>query len=291
MCHTGGGNLLSKLTKVEEVSIYMLSDSLGETGEQVVKAAISQFDIQNYEIRKFPYILDIESLKEALAEASMETNCVLFYTLVNQELLGFIKNYCEENNLISVDLLSPLINAIKNFTGLEPNREPGLIRKVDEAYFKRVEAIEFAVQYDDGQDPRGLAKADLVILGISRTSKTPLSMYLANKNIKVANVPLVPESTPPKEIYEIPARRIIGLTNSPLKLNEIREERLKALGLPKGSNYASMERILNEIEFAEKIMKRIGCPIIDVSNKAVEETAEIITSILKKYKIQMSRDK
>lgn len=108
-------------------------------------------------------------------------------------------------------------------------------------------------------------------------------MYLANKNIKVCNVPLVPETKAPQEIFEIPARRIVGLTNSPIKLNEIREERLKALGLPKGSNYASMERILFEIDYAERIMKNIGCPIIDVSNKAVEETAEIIISMLKKY--------
>lgn len=267
----------------------MLSDSLGETGEQVVKAAISQFEIDKYEIKKFSHILDLETLKQALYGASTEANCVIFYTLVNMELLDYIEIYAHENNLVSVDLLSPLINAIKDHTGLMPHREPGAIRKIDEAYFRRVEAIEFAVQYDDGQDPRGLAKADLVILGISRTSKTPLSMYLANKNIKVANVPLVPESKPPKEIYDIPARRVIGLTNSPLKLNEIREERLKALGLPKGSSYASMERILHEIDFAEKIMKRIGCPIIDVSNKAVEETAEIIISLLKKYKVQTPR--
>ena len=272
------------------LSVYIISDSLGETGEQVAKAAISQFELDDYEIKRFPYVLNLKLLSEILKEASNESNAVLFYTLVDKEFIEYIKDFTAESGLIAVDLLSPLIAAIRESTHLEPAREPGTIRKLDEAYFKRVEAIEFAVKYDDGKDPRGLSKADVVILGISRTSKTPLSMYLANKNIKVANVPLVPESVPPKEIYEVPAKRVIGLTNSPTKLNEIREERLKALGLPKGSSYASMERILDEIDYAEKIMKKIGCPIIDVSNKAIEETAELIIRILKRNGIKVFKD-
>ena len=272
------------------LSVYIISDSLGETGEQVAKAAISQFELDDYEIKRFPYVLNLKLLSEILKEASNESNAVLFYTLVDKEFIEYIKDFTAESGLIAVDLLSPLIAAIRESTHLEPAREPGTIRKLDEAYFKRVEAIEFAVKYDDGKDPRGLSKADVVILGISRTSKTPLSMYLANKNINVANVPLVPESVPPKEIYEVPAKRVIGLTNSPTKLNEIREERLKALGLPKGSSYASMERILDEIDYAEKIMKKIGCPIIDVSNKAIEETAELIISILKRNGIKVFKD-
>ncbi|TJX14151.1 kinase/pyrophosphorylase [Tissierella creatinini] len=265
------------------ISIYIISDSIGETGEHIVRAALSQFNLENIKIKKIPFVLTVDYLKSIIDEASENQNSVLFYTLVDNQLIEFVENYSKVKNLVSVDLISPVIKTISKFTGMEPIQEPGTIRKIDEAYFRRVEAIEFAVKYDDGQDPAGIPLADLVILGISRTSKTPLSMYLANKNFKVCNIPLVPESKPPKEIYEIPARRMIGLTNSPLKLNEIREERLKALGLPKGSNYACMERILYEIDYAERIMKNIGCPIIDVSNKAVEETAEIIISMLKKY--------
>jgi len=269
--------------------VYIISDSLGETGEQVAKAAISQFEVDNYEIKRFPFVLNLKFLSEILEDAKTQ-NSVIFYTLVDKEFVEYIKDFSQKHNMITVDLLSPLINSIQQVTGLPPALEPGMIRKLDETYFKRVEAIEFAVKYDDGKDPRGLLKADVVILGISRTSKTPLSMYLANKNIKVANVPLVPESIPPKEIYDVPAKRVIGLTNSPMKLNEIREERLKALGLPKGSSYASMERILDEIDYAEKIMKKIGCPIIDVSTKAIEETAEIIISLLKKNGIKILKD-
>jgi len=270
------------------VAIYVLSDSIGETAEKVIKAAISQFDFQNYEIHKFSSVTTMDILKESLNQTLDEKECIIFYTLVNKNMVEYLVEFTEEKAITAVDLIGPIINVIKDLTGLEPIREPGVIHKLDESYYKRIEAIEFAVTYDDGQEPKGLPDADLVIIGVSRTSKTPLSMYLANKNLKVANIPLVPETQVPKELFLIPSRKVIGLTNSPIKLNSIREERLKALGLPKGSDYASMERILQEIDYAEAIMKKIGCPIIDVSNKAIEETAEIILSILKKYTLKTS---
>ena len=270
------------------LKVYVVSDSLGETGELVAKAAISQFKTEGYEIIRYPYIHDIERLKQILDESSLMKDSILIYTLVDQSLIEYIKEYSARTGLLSVDLMSPLIDAFSYRLGKQPSRESGVIRKLDEAYFKRVEAIEFAVKYDDGKDPRAIEKADVVLLGISRTSKTPLSMYLANKNIKVANIPLVIEVEPPKEIFEIPAKKIIGLTNSPEKLNEIRGERLKALGLPNSSNYASLERILDELDFAEKIMKRIGCPVINVANKAIEETSGIVISLLKKNGININ---
>jgi regulator of PEP synthase PpsR (kinase-PPPase family) len=156
------------------------------------------------------------------------------------------------------------------------------VHQLDDEYFRRVEAIEFAVKYDDGKDPRGLLRADVVLVGVSRTSKTPLSMFLAHKRLKAANVPLVPEVEPPEELFEVNPRKVIGLTISPDELNLIRTERLKALGLRAQANYAALERILVELEYAEKIMKKIGCPVINVSNKAVEETASIILDIIKR---------
>ena len=184
--------------------------------------------------------------------------------------------------------MSPILDKISNKINKNPKREPGAIRKLDESYFKRVEAIEFAVKYDDGKDPRGILKSDIVLVGISRTSKTPLSMYLANKNIKVANIPLVPEIPLPKELNNINPNKIIGLTNSPEKLNKIRQERLKALGLSKNANYANIERILQEPDYSDNIMKKLGCPVINVSNKAIEETAGIIMDLIKEnYKIPL----
>jgi len=233
--------------------------------------------------------MDLDFLKEILNE-SKDENAIIVYTLVDLNLVEYIVKFCEEEQIPSIDLVNPLVDAVKSRTNLKPLREPGIIRKLDETYFKRVEAIEFAVKYDDGKDPRGLIKSDLVIVGISRTSKTPLSMYLANKNIKVANVPLVPEVLPPKELFEIPSKKIIGLTNTPQKLNEIRQERLKALGLSSNASYASMERILEEIDYAEQIMKKLGCPIIDVSSKAIEETAGLIINIMKENGLKIYKN-
>lgn len=274
---------------LEDLKVFIISDSLGETGAIVAKAAISQFKDQQYQIKRYPYINEIDKLKEILNEVSLVKNPVIIYTLVDKILIQYIRDYVRHKKILAIDIMSQILSGLSNMLGTEPSYEPGVIRKLDEAYFSRVAAIEFAVKYDDGKDPRGLAKADLVLVGISRTSKTPLSMYLANMNIKVANIPLVIESEPPKEIFEIPAKRIIGLTNSPEKLNEIREERLKHLGLPSGSSYASLGRILDELDYSEKIMKKIGCPVINVANKAIEETSGIILSLLKKNGVNLDR--
>ena len=275
---------------MDNLIIYVISDSVGETAQQVTKAALSQFSIESeYEIRRFPYVADENFLKEIL-ESGKNEGAIIVYTLVSENLLNIAKEFCEKEDLNHLDLMTPLLKQIANKTGKEPKREPGIIRKLDESYFKRVEAIEFAVKYDDGKDPRGILKSDIVVLGISRTSKTPLSMYLANKNIKVANVPLVPEIPIPDEVFKIDPKKIIGLTNNPEKLNSIRQERLKALGLSSDASYANIERILQELDYAEKIMKKVGCPVINVSDKAIEETAGIIIDIMKENGIKVYKD-
>lgn len=270
----------------EELLIYIVSDSIGETAEQVAKASVSQFLFDNYEIRRFPFINEKQQISEMIEEAKQQRSIIIF-TMVVQELKDYLVEESSKANIPSIDIMSPIIQGLSDVLKSTPKREPGLIRKLDEKYFKKVEAIEFAVKYDDGKDPRGLKKADIVLIGISRTSKTPLSMYLAHKNIKVANVPLVPEVAPPKELFEIPSKKVIGLTTNPMKLIEIRQERLKALGLKSEANYASIERILEELEYADDIMKRLGCPVLDVSSKAVEESASIILEIFREigYKL------
>jgi len=151
-----------------------------------------------------------------------------------------------------------------------------LIYRLDEEYFRKIEAVEFAVKYDDGRDPKGIKRADIVLIGVSRTSKTPLSQYLALKRYKVANVPLVPESIPPEELFDIPKEKCFGLLISPEKLIDIRMERLRSLGLKPEAAYAQMDRINRELEYARNLYERIGCQVIDVTNKAVEETANLI---------------
>jgi regulator of PEP synthase PpsR (kinase-PPPase family) len=266
---------------VQKEIVYVVSDSVGETAEFVVKAVATQFNGGHVEIRRNSYVEDFEDIEDVIVLAK-KSNSIIAYTLVIPALKEYLDMRSMEENIVAVDLLSPLMNAFVTKFNKQPHHQPGLMRRLDEEYFRKIEAIEFAVKYDDGRDPRGIKMADIVLIGVSRTSKTPLSMYLAHQRFKVANVPLVPEVAPPDELYEVPRKNCIGLIISPDKLNEIRKERLKALGLASQANYASFERILEELDHAEKIMKRVGCPIIDVSNKAVEETAGLILEVLKK---------
>ena len=262
------------------ITIYVLSDSIGETGEQVARAAVSQFNPERYEVRRFPYITEEDQIVEVFEEAKNERS-IIIYTIVIEKLKNFIIEMGTVFNIPVVDLMTPALDALENVLEYEPKRESGLIRKLDEKYFKKVEAVEFAVKYDDGKDTRGIKKADIVLVGVSRTSKTPLSMYLAHKHFKVANVPLVPEVPAPEEIFVKDVKRVFGLIANPFKLNEIRQERLKSLGLNNNANYASIERINLELEYSKKIMEKLNCIVIDVSNKAVEETAGIVMDYMK----------
>jgi len=230
------------------------------------------------EIRRVPYVNDASEIAEIVDEIS-HYNSLIAYTLVLPELREALQREANKYNILTVDIMSPMLDALTTLEGRPPKLEPGLVRKMDQEYFRKVEAIEFAVKYDDGKDPRGIIRADLVVIGVSRTSKTPLCMYLAHKRIKAANVPLVPEVSPPDEVFNLPPHKLFGLTIRPSLLNEIRRERLKSLGLTSNADYASMERILKELEYAESIKKKAGCSVIDVSNKAVEETASRVLEI------------
>ncbi|WP_078429718.1 pyruvate, water dikinase regulatory protein [Alkalihalobacterium alkalinitrilicum] len=261
--------------------VYVVSDSVGETAELMVKAVASQFNWEDVEIKHISYVEDINDLNNVITAAKYN-NSIIAYTIVIPSLKQFLDQKAEETGITAIDLLNPLMDAFIQKFNKDPVRQPRLMRKLDDNYFRRVEAVEFAVKYDDGQDVRGIKHADIVLIGVSRTSKTPLSMYLAHKRFKVANVPLVPEIAPPDELFDIPKNKCVGLIITPDKLNEIRTERLKNLGLTTQANYASLDRILKELDYAEKIMKRVGCPVLNVSNKAIEETADLILAMLKK---------
>lgn len=274
----GGG----KVNELKQRSVvYVVSDSVGETAELVVKAAASQFSGAGLEVRRIPYVEDKETIEEVIILAK-QARALIAFTLVVPEIKQHLLEKAKEENIETVDIIGPMLEKIGVITEKEPRYEPGLIYRLDEDYFQKVEAIEFAVKYDDGRDPRGIVRADLVLVGVSRTSKTPLSQYLAHKRLKVANVPLVPEVEPPEQLFKVAPKKCVGLTISPEKLNEIRTERLKALGLKAQANYANMDRIKEELAYSKKIMDRIGCPVIDVSNKAVEETANLIYSMVRR---------
>lgn len=261
--------------KPRNQTVYVVSDSAGETGEAVVKAAIVQFLPAEIELRRMPFVHNTEGINQAV-EGARASGGVIVFTLVIPELRDYLLEQAVKNQVICIDLLGPIISSLEKALNQQARHEPGMIHKLDEVYFRKVEAVEFAVKYDDGRDPNGVLKADIILTGVSRTSKTPLSMYLAHKSYKVANVPLVPELTPPPELFTVSRSKIIGLTINPDKLNEIRRERLKALGLGEEANYAKVQRIREELAHAEAVMKKLGCVVIDVSNKAVEETASWI---------------
>lgn len=255
--------------------IYIISDSVGETAESVVKAGLSQFTIDGYQIRRIRYVDNKSTIHSTLEKATKE-QAIIGFTLVDPTLRNYLNTQSEKMNIEAIDIMGPVLDVLERELRETPLFKPGLVHKLDEDYFRRVEAIEFAVKYDDGQDPRGIMQADIVLIGVSRTSKTPLSQYLALKGLKVANIPIVPEIDPPTELFQIDQSKCIGLSISPTKLNEIRRERLKSLGLEDQAIYANIQRINEELEYYQNIVQHIGCEVVDVSSKAVEETANII---------------
>ncbi|WP_074033361.1 pyruvate, water dikinase regulatory protein [Exiguobacterium sp. AT1b] len=263
--------------------VFVVSDSVGETCELVVRAASIQFHENAIDTLRIPFVEDEQTIIDVVTQAKAQ-HAIIAFTLVNEEHRALLMKLGEEHQVKTVDLLGDLLDVLAVQLKEAPREKPGLIYRLDDDYFRKIEAMEFAVKYDDGRDPRGLKKADIVLVGVSRTSKTPLSQYLALKRYKVANVPLVPESRPPEELFDLPAERCVGLIISPEKLISIRMERLKSLGLKPEADYAQLERINRELEYARGIYERIGCDVIDVTNKAVEETAGIILRHLEQSK-------
>ncbi|CAG7650636.1 Putative pyruvate, phosphate dikinase regulatory protein [Paenibacillus solanacearum] len=260
--------------------ITICSDSVGETAEAVVKATIRQFDAHQVTTKRIGHIKSEDEIR-AIVESAAKRGGFIAYTLVQPELREMMKEEALRFGVRAVDIMGPMMEAFIDTFNDAPKRKPGLLHQMDEDYFRRVEAIEFAVKCDDGRDMSALLKASLVLIGVSRTSKTPLSIFLAHKGIKVTNLPLVPEAKLPKELSLLPGNRIVGLTMDAEKLYKIRTERLKAVGLPFGAKYATMERITEELDYAHRVMKQLGCHIINVTDKAIEETAGIIMGYLK----------
>lgn len=268
------------MTGLDTPVIYIVSDSVGETAEFVARAAASQFDEGHVDLRRVSHVHERSVIDETV-ESAREEKAVIVFTVVLPELREYLSERARAAGVQAVDIMGPMMAALESLIGEAPRGRPGLVHQLDAEYFRRVEAIEFAVKYDDGRDPRGLSRADIILIGVSRTSKTPLSMYLAHRRMKVANVPLVPEVQPPDELFALKdKRKIVGLRIRPEKLNLIRQERLRTLGLTPQASYASYERISAELEYAEETMRRLNCPIIDVSDRAVEETAGIILEIV-----------
>jgi hypothetical protein len=252
---------------------------MGETAHLVAKAVLSQFPEGNVGLRRFSQIETPDAALEVMRAARDQPTMVIF-TVIIPEVRDVIREKGEALGIPLVDIMGPALAGLEEVTGDRALLEPGLIHKLDERYFQRVEAVEFAVNHDDGKNPKGYRSADVVLLGVSRSSKTPVSMYLANRAIKVANLPIVPEVPTPPELHRVPSDKIVGLTISPAKLAGIRALRVRAMGLDGPSEYSDLSRIQDELMYALRLYKELDCEVLDVTDRAVEETATLVMEIV-----------
>jgi hypothetical protein len=262
-------------------TLYLISDSTGETVQLVAKATTTQFEPGgDIEYRTVFNLQDTDQIDAVIEEAKQRTPCCFMYTLVRLDLRVYLREQLALASLPAYDIMEPALKLISDMVGYQPLLRSGVKHRMDASYYERIEAIEFAVKYDDGKYPKGFLDADIVLLGVSRTSKTPLSMFLANRGYKVANFPLIAGIPIPEEIFQINPAKVIGLTIDPEILYHVRQERVLDLRLPSAAPYAQREHIGNELNLAYELFSKIGCEVIDVSNRAIEETASRVISYI-----------
>jgi regulator of PEP synthase PpsR (kinase-PPPase family) len=278
------------MSGTSELKIIIISDGTGETASLMTKAAIVQFSDKEIVFTRYKNIRTKVQI-EAIFQDAAPRHDLIVYTIVSPELRQYIKDASELFKVPTIDLLGPLLNSLAAFFETQPISQPGIFHQVNDRYFKRISAIEYTVQHDDGKDFTMLDEADVIILGISRTSKTPLSMFLSLQGYKVCNIPVVPGIPIPRELALTEQNKIIGLTIQADVLHSIRKARLERLGKDNSTsgpeNYASLEQVVRDIEYANEIFKNNKrWPVFDVSGKALEETAaEVIKLITARKKL------
>lgn len=263
----------------KSINIHLISDSTGETLISVARAVMSQFESVGAQEFIWPLVRtksQIEKVKESIAQ----NPGIVLYTILQDDLVESIKNYCYELQLPCVPVLSPIISAFSNYLGLNITNVIGRQHLLDEHYFSRVEAINYTMNHDDGQAHWDLYDADIVIIGVSRTSKSPTSIYLSCRGYKTANIPFVSLETIPNNIFDLKKPLIVGLIINPEKLIQIRQSRLASLGHEASTDYVDLEAIKKEVAESRKLFAKLNCPVIDVTKKSVEETAVRIIQLL-----------
>jgi regulator of PEP synthase PpsR (kinase-PPPase family) len=254
------------------VELHVVSDATGETATRVVAAVEAQFPDQPFVTVRHPRVETVADLHLALARMQGRPAVVIF-TVVEPTLREAMRELCSEADLVYCDLLAEPLAAVARVSGHAATMKPGLHAPLDQHYFQRIAAIEYAVKADDGLG-RALPNADIVLVGVSRTSKTPLSMYLGYLGWKVANVPIVKGIEPAPELFAVDSAKVVGLTIDAHRLAEIRAERIQLMGGDR--RYASLTEIYDELDYAADIHRRLGCPVIDVSELSIEEIAQRI---------------
>jgi len=259
--------------------IFILSGGDGATGEHLTKSATAQFPDAELDIKVLPGVRTKEDLSHCF-EKIITPGSIVIHTLVDHSLRDQLSGLAAHNKLVEFDAIGPILAAIAEKLETEPVGKPGLYRKLREEYFRRIESIEFAVQHDDGRRFDELKHADIVLAGVSRAGKTPLSMYLGMLGYKTANIPLVKDIDPPDELFEIDRKHVFGLSLNPDRLAEYRRQRQKGIGAGSITDYSDLEEVYRDLDYARKIFRRGRFTIIDVTNKPIEESATEITGLL-----------
>lgn len=261
-----------------DLFVFVISDTDGVGISKLAHNTMEKFEVQYIE-KTFANVKALENLSDVLDQIDRNNGYkIIFNSLNDPDHNKFLKNFGKDKAILTINYASYSLNKISEFLGIDPvdgfsNDDLDIVHN-----YKRLDALEFAIKYDDGRDFKGLKYCDICIIGVSRSSKTPLSVYLASIGYKVINVPILLDAKVPRELFEIDSRKIFGLTLDAHRLQKIREERLKSINLSSDSHYSDLKRIENEITYAKELMEDLDCTIIDVTYKSIEETSEYIIS-------------
>lgn len=263
--------------------VYIISDRNALALIDMVNTTMGRFNCA-YEIKLFDRVSSKYKLSQILTSIKDDNSSIIYYSFRDSDMNAYIKDYIKANNLREVGLVDYSVAMMAKYLNQNPKEPLSDLDLEENIHTKRIEALDFAINFDDGQDFKGLEFCDIAIIGVSRSSKTPLSMYLASLGYKVSNIPILVDSNVPQALFEIDPKKIFGITVDKEVLKKIREERLKSLGLSVDSLYSSKERIDSEVDYALGLMNDLGCMIIDVTYKSIEETSEIIINNINKNK-------
>ncbi|MDG2335910.1 MAG: kinase/pyrophosphorylase [Myxococcota bacterium] len=266
------------------MQVFVVSDGTGDTGTSMVRAAMLQFQ-SAWKLRVFGEIRRPSEVKRVVASAA-DANALVVFSLVERNMVEVLQREAQIQGVVALDLLGPLIAQVAESLHAEPRHQPGLLHGMSEDYFARIDAVEFAVNHDDGANVHTLYDADIVLTGVSRTSKTPLCMYLAQRGYKTGNVPLVPRVEPPRELLELDPLKVFGLLIDPAELMTIRQARLRAIKASPTSDYTNIEAVTEEVEQAKTLCRRNGWRLVEVTGKAVEENA---ARLMEFYELRQGR--
>ncbi len=260
--------------------IYLVSDSTGETLERIFLAIKAQFKNFNYKTHYFSFTRTENQILKIIENSIKNRNSIFLYTIVDNKLAQFLSDECRKKNIPCFGVLGDLILTFSKLLNQEASHIPSGQHVMNEDYYKKIEAIQFTMNHDDGNSLEDIVKSDIILLGVSRTSKTPTSIYLANKGMKISNIPLINEKSVPDLLKEKPnCTCVIGLTAEPERLVDLRKNRMQSIKENENKNYVDFEKIKNEIEASKKLFQKYNWPAIDVTRKSVEETAASILKI------------